>query len=537
MSSNITIAGENLIAKKHGEQKALEVSRFVFALIPGLNPDSDVDRASTLPPAAQIVHTASVQRAGYVTPNQVVYSVMLGSEVGDWDFNWVGLQTAENVLLAVAYVPVQQKRKNRQPYQVGNNLTRNFMLAFSGAQAMTGITIDASTWQHDFTVRLGGIDERERLNNRDIFGRACFFGSGLQLVKTGNSYQLKPGIAYVEGIRVVQTEPTIINVANVPSKAWLEVALQRKGSDMTATCQVVFGSNLVDKTDGAGARHYFVPIADLPNSITVTDLRPFQPVDVALIEHLALRNGDYEKLRARGTKKEDVGLSEVPNAISDDPKTNSSEILATTKALNALRKIVDDSLTGLVASFAMPVPPPGWIKANGVAVSRTTYAGLFQAIGTRYGAGDGVNTFNVPDPRGKHVRMWDDGRGIDLGRIFGSDQADAIRSHTLTGTTNQGGAHTPTATTANAGKHSHLVRSGVYTPDGLDHEGPWEEPRNIVNYNQPGVHDKSTSESGDHAHTVTVAPVPDHAHTVTVSYSGGPDTRPQNIAFLACIKY
>lgn len=105
------------------------------------------------------------------------------------------------MLLAVAYVPVE-KRKSRPPYQVGNNnLTRNFMVAFSGAQAMTGITIDASTWQHDFTVRLGSIDERERLTNRDLFGRSCFFGSGLQLVKTGNSYQLKPGIAYVEGIR------------------------------------------------------------------------------------------------------------------------------------------------------------------------------------------------------------------------------------------------------------------------------------------------------------------------------------------------
>lgn len=73
--------GENLIAQKHGEQKGLEVSRFVFALIPGLNPDSEVDRASILPPAAQIVHTATVQRSGYVTPNQVVYSVMLGSDV------------------------------------------------------------------------------------------------------------------------------------------------------------------------------------------------------------------------------------------------------------------------------------------------------------------------------------------------------------------------------------------------------------------------------------------------------------------------
>ena len=284
MSSNITIAGENLIARKHGEQKALEVTRFVFALVPGLDPNSAVDRTSVRPPAAQIVHSAAVLRAGYVTPNQVVYSVMLGSDVGDWDFNWVGLETTENVLLAVAYVPVQQKRKNQPPLQIGNNLTRNFMVAFSGAQAMTGVTIDASTWQHDFTVRLGGIDERERLSNRDIYGRARFFGGGLQVVKTGSSYQLKPGVAYIEGIRVAVLNPTVVNVASVPSKAWLEVALQRQGSDVVATWQVVFGSNLVDKTDSAGARHYFVAIADLPNSNTITDLRPAQEIDGALID-------------------------------------------------------------------------------------------------------------------------------------------------------------------------------------------------------------------------------------------------------------
>ncbi|PRW96412.1 phage tail protein [Pseudomonas fragi] len=528
MSSNITIAGENLIAQKHGEQKGLEVSRFVFALIPGLNPDSEVDRASVLPPAAQIVHTATVQRSGYVTPNQVVYSVMLGSDVGDWNFNWVGLQTAENVLLAVAYVPVQEKRKSRPPYQVGNNLTRNFMVAFSGAMAMTGITIDASTWQHDFTVRLGGIDERERLTNRDLFGRSCFFGSGLQLVKTGNSYQLKPGIAYVEGIRVVQPEPTIINVANVPSKAWLEVALQRKGSDMVTTCQVVFGANLVDKTDSAGARHYFVPIADLPNSNTVTDLRPFQPVDVALIEHLALRNGDYEQLRARGTKKEDVGLSELPNAKSDDPKTNSSDILATTKALNALRKIVDDSLTGLVGSFAMAAAPPGWLKANGAAVSRTTYAGLFQVIGTRFGVGDGVNTFNLPDPRGLFTRAWSDGSSMDAGRGLGTVQEDAGKSHTHTGSASAGGSHIHPASTDVQGSHSHEMKK---SSGSNNTPGGWVSPANIGNSMA------STEPAGAHSHTVTVAPAGEHGHIITIGATGGGETRPWNIAFLACIKY
>lgn len=534
MSSNITIAGENLIALKHGEQKGLEVSRFVFALIPGLNPDSEVDRASVLPPAAQIVHTATVQRSGYVTPNQVVYSVMLGSDVGDWNFNWVGLQTAENVLLAVAYVPEQEKRKSRPPYQVGNNLTRNFMVAFSGAQSMTGITIDASTWQHDFTARLGGIDERERLANRDFFGRSCFFGSGLQLVKTGNSYQLKPGIAYVEGIRVLQPEPTIINVANVPSKAWLDVSLQRKGSDMVTSCQVVFGANLVDKTDSAGARHYLVPIADLPNSNTVNDLRPFQPVDVAMIEHLALHNGDYEHLRARGTKKEDVGLSELPNAKSDDPKSNSSDILATTKALNALRQAVDDALAGVVCPFGMASAPAGWLKANGAAVSRTAYAALFARIGTRFGAGDGVSTFNLPELRGEFVRGWDDGRGFDAGRALASIQTQMLELHGHTAWTGSAGAHGHSASVVinSAGEHSHTAPRAHNSDVG-------NGSPNFTTANFQNGTTAATNPAGNHTHsgTVSITPAGEHTHPVGVSNTGGAETRPHNVALLFCIKY
>lgn len=43
--------------------------------------------------------------------------------------------------------------------------------------------------------------------------------------------------------------------------------------------------------------------------------------------------------------------------------------------------------------------PAGWLWADGSAVSRTTYADLFAAIGTTYGAGDGTTTFNLPDKR------------------------------------------------------------------------------------------------------------------------------------------
>lgn len=94
-----------------------------------------------------------------------------------------------------------------------------------------------------------------------------------------------------------------------------------------------------------------------------------------------------------------------------------------------------DDLSGMVPSgavlyFAGQTAPAGWLKANGAAVSRTAYAALFAAIGTTYGAGDGSTTFNLPDLRGEFMRGWDDGRGIDRGRVLGSAQGDAIRNIT-----------------------------------------------------------------------------------------------------------
>ena len=84
--------------------------------------------------------------------------------------------------------------------------------------------------------------------------------------------------------------------------------------------------------------------------------------------------------------------------------------------------------SGAVMSFAMNTAPTGWLKANGAAVSRTTYAALFTTIGTTFGVGNGSTTFNLPDLRGEFMRGWDDGRGVDTGRVFGSAQGDAIRN-------------------------------------------------------------------------------------------------------------
>lgn len=89
----------------------------------------------------------------------------------------------------------------------------------------------------------------------------------------------------------------------------------------------------------------------------------------------------------------------------------------------------DLALIGTIAQFAMATAPAGWMKANGAAISRTTYAGLFSKIGVLYGAGNGVTTFNLPDMRGYFPRAWDDSRGIDSGRAIGTAQADGFKTH------------------------------------------------------------------------------------------------------------
>lgn len=84
---------------------------------------------------------------------------------------------------------------------------------------------------------------------------------------------------------------------------------------------------------------------------------------------------------------------------------------------------------GEVAWFARSTPPPGFLKADGAAVSRSTYSSLFAAIGLVFGAGDGSTTFNVPDLRGEFIRGFDDGRGIDTGRAFGDWQDHMFLDH------------------------------------------------------------------------------------------------------------
>lgn len=156
----------------------------------------------------------------------------------------------------------------------------------------------------------------------------------------------------------------------------------------------------------------------------------------------------------------------------------------------------NNDMVGQVGFFAGNATPRGWLRANGAAVSRTTYSALFTALGTLYGEGDGSTTFNLPDMRGEFARGWDNGRGVDSNRVLGSAQADALQRiqgdfrHVSMRELAVSGAFKKSTTTR-------LMYNGSHNPQTL-----------------PGVAFDSA--------------------LVTRSAN---ETRPRNLAFLACIKY
>ena len=116
--------------------------------------------------------------------------------------------------------------------------------------------------------------------------------------------------------------------------------------------------------------------------------------------------------------------------LVDKVNTLETQVQALTDTVNALIAKVDrNTPVGTIAAYPSGAIPPGWILANGAAISRTTYSDLYAKIGTWFGAGDGSSTFNVPDLRGVVVRGYDDGRGLDPGRVFGWFQDDAFQGH------------------------------------------------------------------------------------------------------------
>ncbi|EAO6724010.1 phage tail protein [Salmonella enterica subsp. enterica serovar Herston] len=400
--TTITLAFEQWKAQQGATGEPVLLDEFVFANVPGLDPDQPVDRNETLPPAEQIVHRQAVSRKGVVNDNAVVHSVVLGADVGDFSFNWIGLlNKASGTLAMIVHAPLQQKLKTAEGQQ-GNVLTRSFLMEYNGAQAETGINTPAETWQIDFTARMAGMDERQRLENIDIFGAAAFFGDGYLVGKSGNQFYVTKGTGYVAGLRTTLAENLNITVTTRPVKVWLDVCWTGTLTSVWGVqSRITVADNLADYVQN-GVQHYVFAVAGIDENGNITDLRPKgtlneQQASDALRKHEQSRNHPDATTREKGFVQ-----------LSSETNSDSEMLAATPKAVKAAMDNANGRLEknsnggdipdkkqfartiGAVTSTTITLGESGWFKIATVVMPQSTSTAVIKLYG---GSGYNVGSF------------------------------------------------------------------------------------------------------------------------------------------------
>ncbi|KGA60219.1 phage Tail Collar domain protein [Proteus vulgaris] len=319
--SAITLAFERWKASATEAQQPVILDEFVLANVPNLDPSKPIDRSEGLPDAKYIMHRQAVNKVGVVNQNAVAYSVTIGAEIGDFEFNWIGLLNKQSGTVAmIVHAPTQQKIKT-QSGQQGNVLTRSFLLEYLGASKETAITTPAEMWQIDFTARLTGIDEMQRLINRDKYGEASFFGDAFLVGKTGNQYFITRGTGYVSGLRAFLATNKNITISNENTKVWVDVSYQGNiTSDWDVHITITVKPDLKNYTDNAGFPHFVFAVASISATGVITDLRPKGTLDAQYFDE-ALKKHEQSRNHPDATTTE-KGFTKLANQVDDSQVTS-----------------------------------------------------------------------------------------------------------------------------------------------------------------------------------------------------------------------
>lgn len=166
----LTNAGKNYVAARALANRGLDVANFVLANVPFLNEAGERDPDMALPPAAQIVLQAPYQVEGFVDDNTISWAIILDQDVGDFDYNWIGLVTTDGTLLALDYLPLQRKRVG-----VNNVHNRSFVLKFAAAKALSRIEIPAQSWMFDYSPQLQTLELNAAILAKNNFDMGLLF--------------------------------------------------------------------------------------------------------------------------------------------------------------------------------------------------------------------------------------------------------------------------------------------------------------------------------------------------------------------------
>lgn len=340
----------------------------------------------------------------------------------------------------------------------------------------------------DFTQRPGDETNHTALNSEfDAAAQSINqIRANLALLQA-DSGGLKPGIVGPDQLSQAARDSLIPDVAQATADA------QAAASSAVASATAANSANAAAQAAKSGAE----TAASAAALNAQAALAAAQSLNA---ENLLQKSQNLNDLPDKAAARSALGLGNVNNTSDADKPIS----IAAQEALNAIDAAlndltsdvssgfsdVDNALlaaqskyvpTGAVLYFSASSSPSGFVKANGAALSRSAYSGLFSVIGTAYGAGDGSTTFNVPDLRGEFIRGFDDGRGVDSGRGIGTGQAGEIQ------------------------QHSHVVMT-------IDSAGGATE-------------------------SISKNTVASTLKSMATNNAGGGETRPRNVALLACIKF
>lgn len=356
MSTAITRAFEIWQAHQILNNLPARPDTVIFAHVPGLNNNDEIDRDEGIPDAALIVYQTPVAQYGVINDSAVAYSVVLDTRVGDFSFNWIGLvDSASNTLCMIVHTALQEKIASAGGVQ-GNNITRTFMMEFDGAAESSQITVTAETWQIDFSARLRGIDEITRLANFDYYGPAAFFNNGFSVVKDADKYIVSAGLAYIGGVRALLTEDKQLS-ADEGNIIYADVSLQ--GSVLGEYQSIIRigtepdSGNLIDYRDQNGFMHYVAILSRITQQ-EIEDTRTTSPIE-QIVEKI---NASLQTVNNLSEIK-DAG----PAAIAETLKN-----LGLDEVISDVQQDIDNRLITLDGDVNLNVGPAGDFKTLNLAL-------------------------------------------------------------------------------------------------------------------------------------------------------------------------
>lgn len=214
-----------------------------------------------------------------------------------------------------------------------------------------------------------------------------------------------------------------------------------------------------------GADYFYATLIDTSNNLEVVKVTSRSTDTLTVVR---AQDGTTGRVYSAGARIElrvtAALLADIRDSITPaDGTVTTAKIVDANVTLAKLAAAVQALLvpSGAVSPYAGASEPTGWLFCRGQTISRTTYAALFAAIGTTYGAGDGSTTFALPDLRGRVVAGQDDMGGTSANRLTGLSggvDGDVLGA--------AGGAETHTLTEAQLAAHRHFVAAAVSTSVG-----------------------------------------------------------------------